>query len=94
MFNKIKNMEKLKCIQYLFNKIELPSQFHVEYNLKKVIKEINYIQDSQKLSLNKLSEIFPDFSNLENIDDLIEFEEKVGTDKALDNFFLNLKKIV
>ena len=95
--NKIKNMEKLKCIQYLYNKIELPSQFHIEYNLKKTIKSITYVEDSENLPLKNLSEIFPDFSkttNMDDIDDLISFEEKVGLGTCLDNFFKNLKKIV
>ena len=95
--NKIKNMEKLKCIQYLYNKIELPSQFHIEYNLKKTIKSITYVEDSENLPLKNLSEIFPDFSkttNMDDIDDLISFEEKVGLGTSLDNFFKNLKKIV
>ena len=95
--NKIKNMEKLKCIQYLYNKIELPSQFHIEYNLKKIIKSITYVEDSENLPLKNLSEIFPDFSkttNMDDIDDLISFEEKVGLGTCLDNFFKNLKKIV
>ena len=95
--NKIKNMEKLKCIQYLYNKIELPSQFHIEYNLKKTIKSITYVEDSENLPLKNLCEIFPDFSkttNMDDIDDLISFEEKVGLGTCLDNFFKNLKKIV
>ena len=95
--NKIKNMEKLKCIQYLYNKIELPSQFHIEYNLKKTIKSITYVEDSENLPLKNLSEIFPDFSkttNMDDIEDLISFEEKVGLGTSLDNFFKNLKKIV
>ena len=95
--NKIKNMEKLKCIQYLYNKIELPSQFHIEYNLKKTIKSITYVEDSENLPLKNLSEIFPDFSkttNTDDIEDLISFEEKVGLGTSLDNFFKNLKKIV
>ena len=95
--NKIKNMEKLKCIQYLYNKIELPSQFHIEYNLKKTIKSVTYVEDSENLPLKNLSEIFPDFSkttNMDDIEDLISFEEKVGLGTSLDNFFKNLKKIV
>ena len=95
--NKIKNMEKLKCIQYLYNKIELPSQFHIEYNLKKIVKSITYVEDSENLPLKNLCEIFPDFSkttNMDDIEDLISFEEKVGLGTSLDNFFKNLKKIV
>ena len=95
--NKIKNMEKLKCIQYLYNKIELPSQFHIEYTLKKIVKSITYVEDSENLPLKNLCEIFPDFSkttNMDDIEDLISFEEKVGLGTSLDNFFKNLKKIV
>ena len=93
--NKIKNMEKLKCIQYLYNKIELPSQFYIEHTLKKEIKSITYKEDSENLPLKNLSEIFPDFSKTtDDIDDLISFQEKVGLGKSLDNFFQNLKKIV
>ena len=95
--NKIKNMEKLKCIQYLYNKIELPSQFHIEYTLKKIVKSITYVEDSENLPLKNLCEIFPDFSkttNMDDIEDLISFEEKVGLGTCLDNFFKNLKKIV
>ena len=41
-YNQIKNMEKLKCIEYLYSKLEMPSKFHINYSIKGDIKNINY----------------------------------------------------
>ena len=92
--NQIKNIEKLKCIQYLFNKMEFPYYFEVKYSLKGIIKSINFTEDSEKLSLNKINELIPDFNKVENIEDIFQFQESVTMDKALDNFFIKLKKLI
>ena len=88
----IKNMEKLKCLQYLYNKIELPSSFNKIYSTSKTIESVEYMENSENLALNKLEEQFFDYTISKDIDDLISFEEKIGLDKALESFFQNLKK--
>ena len=92
--NQIKNLEKLKCIQYLYNKMEFPYFFEVKYSLKGIIKSITFIEDTENLSLNKINELIPDFNKCENIENIFEFQESVNMDKALDDFFIKLKKLI
>ena len=93
-YNQIKNMEKLKCIEYLYSKLEMPSKFHINYSIKGDIKNINYEEESENLSLNKLEKTFPDFHKYEEKEDILILEEKVEMDKALTKYFQNLKKLV
>ena len=87
-------MEKLKCIEYLYSKLEMPSKFHINYSIKGDIKNINYEEESENLSLNKLEKTFPDFHKYEEKEDILILEEKVEMDKALTKYFQNLKKLV
>jgi len=94
IFNQIKTMEKLKCIEYLYNKISFPFKFNINYSFKKVIKSINFIEDCENSPLNKIKEFIPDFSKLKDIEDILDFEEKVGMSETLDIFFTKLKKLL
>ena len=40
---KVKELEKLKCIQYLYNKILLPKEFKIEKDPENIISKIEYI---------------------------------------------------
>ena len=97
-YQQIKNMEKLKCIQYLYSKIEIPSRFKVVYSIKEgFVKNVEYEEDSPKMPLSSLSEFIPDFRKFENtddIDDIISLEEKSNMGEALKNYFKALKNII
>ena len=41
----IKNMEKVKCIEYLYSKILMPNKFKIEKDEKGLITKIEYIRD-------------------------------------------------
>ena len=95
-YQQIKNMEKLKCIEYLYSKIEIPSRFKVAYSIKDgFVKNVEYEEDSPKLPLSSLFEFIPDFRKYENeTDDIIELEEKSNMGEALKNYFKALKNII
>ena len=42
-YQQIKNMDKLRCIEYLYAKLEIPSKFKVVYGIKDgIIKSVEY----------------------------------------------------
>ena len=93
-YQQIKNMEKLKCIEYLYSKLEIASKFDVQYSLKdSIIKNVSYKEDSPKMPLNSL--FIPDYRKYENIvEDIINLEEKTNMGEALKNYFKNLKNLI
>ena len=95
-YQQIKNMEKLKCIEYLFSKIEIPSRFKVAYSIKDgFVKNVEYEEESPKLPLSSLADFIPDYRKYENeMDDIIDLEEKSNMGEALKNYFKALKNII
>ena len=93
-YQQIKNMEKLKCIEYLYSKLEIPSKFDIIYSLKDgIIKNVIYKEDSSKMPLSTL--FIPDYRKYENeVEDIIELEEKTNMGEALKNYFKNLKNYI
>ena len=93
-YQQIKNMEKLKCIEYLYSKLEIPSKFDVIYSLKDgIIKNVIYKEDSPKMPLSSL--FIPDYRKYENeVEDILELEEKTNMGEALKNYFKNLKNYI
>ena len=93
-YQQIKNMEKLKCIEYLYSKLEIASKFDVQYSLKdSIIKNVSYKEDSPKMPLNSL--FIPDYRKYENkVEDIINLEEKTNMGEALKNYFKNLKNLI
>ena len=95
-YQQIKNMEKLKCIEYLYSKIEIPSRFKVAYSMKDgLVKNVEYEEDSPKMPLSSLSEFIPYYRKFENeVDDIVDLEEKSNMGEALKNYFKALKNII
>ena len=53
----IQNLEKLKCIEYLYNKLLLPIKFKIEKDFRDIVYNIEYQKDQSKINdnLNKNS---------------------------------------
>ena len=137
----IKNMEKLKYIEHLYSKIDLPSKFNIEKDEKGIIKKVEYIEELEpppsdevtvkpvklrnsfmgminpfkkkdilnykkeskeapiiqikKEKLSSLVDIIPDFVAYENeVDDIVDLEEKCDMSTALNNYFKVLKTLI
>ena len=95
-YQQIKNMEKLKCIEYLYSKLVIPSKFKVVYAINNgLIKSVAYEEESQKLPLSSLFESIPDYRKFENeIEDIVEYEEKTNMGESLKNYFKYLKNVI
>jgi hypothetical protein len=96
-FYQIKNMEKLKCIEYLYSKLEINSKFIAIYSVvgNNNIKEVQYVEDTSKSNLINLVEYIPDYRKYENgDDDIIDLEEKTHMGDALKNFIKSLKNVI
>ena len=96
---KIKEMEKCICIEFLFDKLDLPCKLNIKKdgmgNITKVVYEP--VESSQSLihSIQSFIEIFPDFRNFsKKVEDIIDLEEKVELDVALNAYFKDLRGLV
>ena len=92
----IKRMEKCICIEYLFDHLNLPCRLNVTKDAMGIIISVKYepIEDSKSYvhSIQSFIKIFPDFRKYEKkVDDIIELEEKVELDVALNAYFKDLK---
>ena len=61
----IKNLEKFKCIEYLYHKILLPIKFNIEKDKNGIISKIEYIEEKEKKKEKEISkeiqELIKDF---------------------------------
>ena len=94
-YQQIKNMEKLKCIQYLYSKIEIPTKLKIIYDFNG-IKNVIYEEESKKKQqLHSLSDEIPDYRKYEkDVKDIIELEEKSNMAEVLKVYFQNLKNLI
>ena len=93
----IKDLEKLKVIEYLYNNLLLSPNFKIERNQKKIITKIQYQKElnSEINNINNMIKNFPDFhENKEESDNILDFEESVSTKKALKDYFSVIKGLV
>ena len=95
-FQQIRNLEKLKCIEYLYSKLEINSFFKVKYSLtENVIKEVHYEENTSKSYLMNLVDLIPDYRKSEDtVEDIIDLEEKSNMGESLKTFIKNLKVII
>ena len=95
-FQQIRNLEKLKCIEYLYSKIEINSFFKVKYSwTENVIKEVHYEENASKSYLMNLVDLIPDYRKSEdNVEDIIDLEEKTNMGESLKTFIKNLKVLI
>jgi hypothetical protein len=96
---KIKKMEKCICIEFLYDKIDLPCKLNIKKNDNKMITNITYerIENSHSIIHNIQSFIdeFPNFRKYsKKVEDIIDFEEEVQLDVALNAYFKDLKGLV
>ena len=98
-YQQIKKMEKCICIEYLFDKLDLPCKFNVRKNTEGIITHISYEQIDSTIayihSIQSFIYIFPDFRKFENaVEDLIDLEEKVDLSTVLNSYFKDLKALI
>ena len=94
-YQQIKNMEKMRCIEYLYSKLEFPSKFEVKYEFNGLIKNVKYLENSAKMNLSALYESIPEYRKFEDrVEDIIDFEEKTNMGEALKSYFKNLKALI
>ena len=99
--SEIKKIEKLVCIEYLFDKITLPCRLGVTKNESLIISNVKYSQVDQEASYNhsiqSFIKNFPNFRKYEDnekVNDIIQLEEKVELDVALNAYFKDLRNLV
>ena len=95
----VKNMEKCICIEYLFEKLDLPCKLNINKNGMGLITHVEYEPvDSYKSyvhSIQSFIDIFPNFRKFEDkVDDIIDLEEKVELDAVLNAYFKDLKSLI
>ena len=92
----IKRMEKCICIEYLFDHLNLPCRLNIVKNKMGIITKVKYepVDDSKSYvhSIQSFIKVFPNFRKYEKeVDDIIELEENVELDVALNAYFKDLK---
>ncbi len=95
----VKKMEKCICIEYLFDKLVLPCKLNVKKDSTGIITNISYQPVDSSISyvhsIQSFIDIFPNFRKYEGIvDDIIDLEEKVEMDVALNAYFKDLKALI
>ena len=97
----IKKIEKWVCIEYLFEKITLPCKIVLIKDNTTLISKVEYTQIDPKSSyihsIQSFIKTFPNFRKYENfkeVNDIIELEEKVEVDVALNSYFKDLKGLI
>ena len=93
-FQKIKNMEKLKCVEYLYTKVMAPSRFQITVNRanKCLVTDIKFDENSPEMEIKILRQAIPDYRSFENIvDNILELEEKTRFADELNSYFKKLK---
>ena len=98
-YNQIKRMEKCICIQYLFSKLRLPCKLNVHKDKDDIITKVEYqpvdIKNSYVKNITSFLNIVPNFRKYEDkVDDIVDLEEKVEMDVALNSYFKDLRNLV
>ena len=93
----IKNLEKFKCIEFLYYKSLLPFEFKIEKDEKNIITKVEYINKEDNINNNNKSknQLFPNFRKYEDtVDDIVKLEEDCLMADALKEYFQKLKKVI
>ena len=95
----IKEMEKCICIEYLFDKLDLPCRLNIKKDGMGKINSITYEalsgSNSYIHTIQSFIDIFPDFRKYSGkVDDIIDLEEKIELDVALNAYFKDLRALV
>ena len=95
-----KKMEKCICIQYLFDKLNLPCKLIIIKDESGKIKQVKYekCKDNNESNINSIQsfiDFFPNFRILFiNEEDTIDMEENIELDTALKSYFKDLKSLL
>ena len=98
-----KKMEKCICIKYLFDKLILPYKLNMVKDESNKITKITYEKLTTELNQRNMNaytiqsfiDNFPDFRKIaENEEDIIDFEENIELDSALNSYFNDIKNLL
>ena len=92
-----KNLEKFKCIEFLYYKSLLPFEFKIEKDEKNIITNVKCINNEDNTNNNNKikNQLFPNFRKYEDtIDDIVKLEEECLMADALKEYFQKLKKVI
>ena len=78
--SQIRNLEKIKCIEYLYNKLKLPTNLKIEKDKKGIITNIEYNKEKNEQNVNKSINYIEYFKNINRpirnfIDEFPDFHE-------------------
>ena len=105
----IRNFEKTKYIEYLYNKLKLPINLKIEKDQNGIItkieyekklklkKSMNYIEylKNENQPIKNFIEEFPDFNEYEEeYDNILDIEEKAQVPEALTAYFKELALLI
>lgn len=106
LYSQIKNLKKLKCIEYLYNKLLLPIKLKILKDERNIIYNIEYEKESKNIKSNdvldylkrknqpirNMIEEFPDFHDYEDeYDNILDIEEQSNTPVAITDYFDSMK---
>ena len=95
----IKKLEKCICIEYLYEKLDLPCKLNVKKDGMGIIRNVTYQPvDKYKSYVHNIQsfiDIFPNFRKYsKDVDDIIDLEEKVELDTVLNSYFKDLRLLI
>ena len=98
-YYQIKNFEKVICIEYLFDKLDLPCKLKIKKDWKGFVSNVVYEPiengESNIHSIQSFIDSFPDFRKFEKkVEDIIDLEEKIELDVALNSYFKDLRNLI
>ena len=98
-FFQTQKMEKCICIQFLFDKLILPCKLNIIKDEQGKISKITYEKiktgKSQINSIQSFINYFPNCRKLfKDEEDIIDMEENIGLDSALNSYFKDLKSLL
>ena len=98
-FFQTKKMEKCICIQYLFDKLNLPCKLSIVKDESGKISKINYEKVTQSRSgINSIQSFIDNFPNCRKLfkdeEDIIDYEEKIELDSTLNAYLKDLKNLL
>ena len=107
--SKISELEDLKYVEYLYNKLKLPCYFKVETDKNGIISNISYIPkvenpdkmenkilyDLQDHHIQYMISIIPNFREHEkDYDNILDIEKNSNITKAFEDYFRTLKELI
>ena len=98
-FFQTKKMEKCICIQYLFDKLNLPCKLNIIKDESGKITKINYEKTTpSKYGINSIQSFIDNFPNCRKLfkdeEDIIDIEENIELDSTLNAYFLDLRNLL